>query len=84
MDPVRAEQEAVARQPIDRDDVDPDAVLGTQRPGDDVTTRIPWRRVRVQAALADERGDEAVILGQLLQPAATRPVGTAVADVRDA
>ena len=54
-----------------------------ERPQDLVATWILPRGLRIEHALADERRDEGVVLGEGLDASAPQPVEPGVADVRD-
>ena len=81
--PVGAEEEEVSRLDVDRDHVDVDLRIGSERAGDHGALRVGVGLLRREAAAPHQVGDERVVLGQLLQLAVADPVGARVADVTD-
>ena len=81
--PVGAEEEPVARHRVDRPEVDVDALVDAQHPGDDVALRVDLGLFGGDAAVAHQVGDHAVVLGELHQLAVAVEVRPAVADVGD-
>ena len=80
---VRAEDDAIAGDDVERVHVDIDVGVHTERAGDDRALRVRLRLFRGQAPLTDELADEAVIVGELPQRAVVQEVRARVADVAD-
>ena len=82
--PVRAEQEDVARGRRDGLDVDLDLRLGAEGPGDDRALGVVLGLGVGDLALAPHLLDQRVVAGEAFDLPPAQPVGAAVADVADA
>ena len=83
MEPVGREEELVARQDLDEEGVDLDALVDADRAGDRVLVRDLLDLLARELAALDELVEDRVVLGELLDPAVAHQVDAAVADVRD-
>ena len=83
-EPVRAEQEEVARAAGDGIGVHLHVGLGAQRPGDDRALRMVLGRLRRDLPAALELGHQRVVARELLELAVAEAVGAAVAHVAEA
>ena len=82
--PVRTEQEDVARGRRDGLDVDLDLRLGAEGPGDDRALGVVLGLGVGDLALAPHLLDQRVVAGEAFDLPPAQPVGAAVADVADA
>ena len=78
---VAAEDVAVAHDRNQLPGVDEDLVVDTERPSHDVALRVHGGFGSGETTIANERFDQAVVLGVLMQAGVGKPVEPAVADV---
>ena len=80
--PIRTEHQSVARLERLLEQVDLNLLSLSERPGDDVATRMVASIRRLEQPARDLLGDPGVVLGELGQAAVFDQVSATVADVR--